>query len=121
MADVAHVLAVPCPGACDRGVTPPRVRACVPVRALCVSLCASGWEYEVQEWRPELTEEKSYTFNYLPQRISKRMRNLGPRGARVQFHKPTENNSQWINHHHTDFGEHKWRSKDAAAKSGKKA
>lgn len=82
---------------------------------------APGWEYEVQEWHPELTEEKSYTFNYLPQRISKRMRNLGPRGARVLFHKPTENNSQWINHHHTDFGEHKWRSKEAASKAGKKA
>jgi len=58
---------------------------------------------------------KNYSFNFLPERIEKRIKNLGPRGARQLFDKPTADRSQWINHHHTDYGEHKWRPKSVAA------
>lgn len=75
----------------------------------------AGWSYEVVSTPPSIPAQKNYSFNFLPQRIERRIANLGPRGARKVFKKTTANASQWVNHRHTDYGEHKWRSKQAAS------
>ena len=59
---------------------------------------------------------KNYSHNFLPARIESRIKKRGARAARAIYQKDTANRSQWVNLHHTDYGDHKWRTKGVAAK-----
>lgn len=69
----------------------------------------NGWQYEVLEPVEKNTDiVKSYSFNFLPEPVEARLKDVGPRKGRDLFAHETKHGSHWINRKHTTFGNNEW-------------